>query len=411
MRSLVAVVTLVTMAMVVVGCSSSTSSQTRVECRSGPSTVSSLEAATGRVVWQRTVRPATEQPPTVENGNVLVTGPCRAAVLDIASGAVRYDATSPGTAFGVTRDRVLTRDDSGDNGGYPVVGTDLTGGGTVHDYAIDDRYYSAAVAGDRLLVLDRDGLHAPDPTTSHPSWTLPIAGDEISPVLLRGGVVLVTGDDGSTYAVRLADGALLWRSIPPTVATSYQLRIAVAPGVVVTTATDYHPDSLHQRTVVYANAASTGRRLWSRPAFQVMAAGRDVTILRVRRAIEAVDTRTGTLRWRRSAPDNGGYRDGPVAALAAGVVVLPEYDESLGLDRDTGRVRWHGPALRGSLVQVGGVVLAPAAGGTGILAIDARTGTTLWTRPDRRHGVEVARAPGRRVVVIDTDLVPHVMAG
>jgi outer membrane protein assembly factor BamB len=412
MRSLATVVALLTLPLVVGGCSSSTPTQERSECRSRPSTVSSLEAATGRVMWRRTVSPATERPLTVANGNVLVAGPCGAAVLSVASGLVRYDAASAGTAFGVTGDRVFTRDDSG-NEGYPVVGTDLTGRGTVDDYGIDDRYYSAAaaVAGDRLLVLDRDGLHAPDRTPSRPSWTVQISGDEIGPVLPGGGAVLVTGADGSTYAVRLADGALLWRSIPPTVAMSYQLRVSVAPGVVLTAATDYHPDSLHLRTVVYATAAATGRRLWNRPALQVMAADRDVTILRVRRAIEAVDTRTGTLRWRRSAPDNGSYRDGPGAALAGGVVVLPAYDETLGLDRAIGRVRWHGPAVSGRLVQVGRVVVASSAVGAGLVAIDARTGATLWTRPDRRHGVEVARAPGRRVVVIDTDLVPHVMAG
>ena len=43
----------------------------------------------------------------------------------------------------------------------------------------------------------------------------------------------------------------------------------------------------------------------------------------------------------------------------------------------------------------------------GVMGIGDRTGATAWTHDVRRSRQELALAPGHRVVVLDTDVVPH----
>jgi outer membrane protein assembly factor BamB len=147
----------------------------------------------------------------------------------------------------------------------------------------------------------------------------------------------------------------------------------------------------------------------------VVAADRDLTVLRTERAFEAVGTVDGRLRWRRPAPRIEYPSDLlPGAVTRDAVVVQPRYEVVLGLDRSTGRLRWLGPTPTGQVLAMGQIVLSTTTFGKtsmtahgGLVAIDSRTGARLWRRSVDRGAVALAAAPRGRVLVLDGDMVPH----
>jgi len=86
--------------------------------------------------------------------------------------------------------------------------------------------------------------------------------------------------------------------------------------------------------------------------------------------------------------------------------VLPQPGDVLGLDRQSGRVRWRGPATSSQPVRVGTSVVISTADGQ-VVALDGRTGARRWSRVSRHGVLELAAGPGDRVLVLDGDLVPH----
>ena len=209
-------------------------------------------------------------------------------------------------------------------------------------------------------------------------------------------------EDGSTYALDLTDGSLGWRSVPPVPALFYSLRLTPVPGVVLTASADYeHP----RRSYVYANDAETGRLRWTRPAVSVLGADRDLTLLRTVHLVEAVDTRSGALRWRRPASKVGARTEAQGAALSPGTVVLPQPGAPvLGLERSTGRIRWRGPETMTAL-KAGDVVVVTTS--DGLTALDPATGAVHWRLPVERSHQELAVAPDGELLLLDSDLVPH----
>ena len=176
------------------------------------------------------------------------------------------------------------------------------------------------------------------------------------------------------------------------------------PGTVLTAATT---NDEARRSFVYATDAGTGRQRWNRPALSVVGADREITVLRAARSVVAVDTRTGVSRWRRPLADVSAGTDA-TAALTRGAVVVPQPGSStLGLDPATGRVRWRGPEAS-AVTADGDVVVARTL--EGITAVDPRTGATLWSRAIERARQELAVAPDGQLLLLDSDLVPHLGA-
>lgn len=375
----------------------------RPEC-GGAAVLSSIDPDTGTVAWTARLTQRSEQPLQVEDGTVLVTAPCGAAVVDLASGDVLYDDTTPRDPVGVIGHQLFTLDEAAD-GSTSVTGLVLGTGRPTGGVSTNTRFQAATVADGSLVTLYGDVLEAADQTGSGPSWWTQLPPARNPQLLPTGHRLLVTADDGSTYALGLADGELDWRSIPPVVARFYLLRLTTVPGTVLTAAvTEDQPP----RRIVYASATASGRLRWSRPASSVLGADRHVTVLRTVTAVMAVDTTTGALRWRHPVPRIDVHAEIPQAALTADTVVVPQPGSpALALDRRTGRVRWRGPVASTATAD-DDVVLTTTL--DRVTAIDGGTGDLLWSRAAERDRVEVSVAPTGAVLLLDSDLVPHLGA-
>jgi outer membrane protein assembly factor BamB len=381
----------------------SPTASTPPECNPGRSTLSSIDRHSGRVSWVAALTQRSEQPLQVVDGTVVVTAPCGAGVVDLASGDVLYDDTTAGDLVGVAGHQLFTLDES-ENGSIPITGMAL-GSGPGSSYGTNTPFQAATVADGSLVTLYGDQLEAADQTGTGPSWWTQLPPTRHPRLLPSGHRLLVTADDGSTYAVDLADGTLDWRSIPPVPALFYFLRLTTVPGTVLTAAATEEEPSRH---FVYASAASTGRLRWSRPALSVLGADRDLTVLRTVATVEAVDTTTGTLRWRHRVPEIDVHAEIPQAALTSGTVVVPQPGApALALDRRTGRVRWRLPEASTASAD-GDVVVTSTL--DRVTAVDAGTGALLWSRTAQRYLVEVAVAPTGEVLLLDSDIVPHLGA-
>lgn len=408
MRRLVVTLVVGVLSLAAGGCDSQRSD---ASCHAGPSTLTSLSTATGDVGWTTRVGQAPyadtdEEGLVLGGGNVLVRGACGAAVVDGTTGQVRYDAPAPGQLLGTTHDRLLVRDEADTGGSVRLVGIDLATGRSTSSYSTGLPYRDATMVGSHLVSLFGDQLTGDDPATSARSWELQVSLGGRQQLVAGGRLVLAVGGDGSTYAVRVADGRLLWRTVPPVAAPTYALRPTTVPGTVLTAATTFD-DSAASRSFVYATDARSGRLRWSRPAVAVLAADPDLTVLRTPRAVIAVGTSTGEMRWRRASSDPVETHGRSTAALTGGVVAVLRSGRVVGLDRRSGRVRWQGPDAS-SVLAAGRTVVATTEGG--VMGLDARTGATRWVRPPSRERQEVVVA-GRRTLVLDTDLVGHVIEG
>lgn len=385
------------------GCSTPTTTPP-VECTAGRSTLSRLDAHTGTVRWRAVLNQASERPLQVAAGNVVVDAACGASVVALADGDVRFDAATSGEVVGATADTLFTRDDPTADG-TSIVSVNLGTGRPAGGYATNLPYRDAALVAGHLIVVAGDQLEAPDGDEGASSWSLQLATDRNPQIVPNGHLVLVTTGDGSTFAVDPASGALAWRTVPPVAATSYRLRLASVPGTVVAAAITNDTSS---HAVVYATDSAAGRLRWTRPALSVLAADRDLTVLRTTDAAVGVSTVTGAVRWRHRLPGVDVHATIPDAALTdTAVVVLQAGAGAVGLDRGTGRVLWQASGVT-TVLGAGDLVLAQAT--DRIEGLDAATGRVLWSRPAQRPHQELAVAPDGTAVLLDSDVVPHLGA-
>lgn len=349
------------------------------ECSSGRSTLSSVDPSSGEVTWQVALDQASDTPMTVGDGAVVVTAPCGAAVLDLVDGTVRFDEATPGAVVGVAGDQLFVLDDpEGDRSGIRAL--TLETGKPGWSFSTNTAYQDAAVVDGRLVTLYGNQLEAYDPTDMESSWRLQIPAFRGARLVRSEHLMLVTADDGSTFAVDLADGTLAWRTVPPVAATGYSVRVTSVPGTVLTAASTQEEVP---RYFVYATEVSSGRLRWTRTAVSVLGADREITVLRTAQAVEAVDTTTGARLWRQPTTSGG-----------------------LGLDRGSGQQRWVGLDEASTVVAAGQVVVALA--DDAVVAIDALTGVELWSRPAERDRLQLAVSDGQ-LLLLDSDTIPRPM--
>lgn len=373
------------------------------ECSPGRSTLSGVDPSSGEITWQAALDQASDTPVTAGGGVVVVTAPCGAAVVDLVDGNVRFDEATPGAAVGVAGDRLVALDDpAGDRSGIRAL--PLEDGTSGWSFSTNSPYQDAVVADGRLVTLYGNQLEAYDPTDMESSWRLQIPAFRGARLVRSEHLMLVTADDGSTFAVDLADGTLAWRTVPPVAATGYSVRVTSVPGTVLTAAStqDEVP-----RSFVYATGAESGRLRWTRTALSVLAADREITVLRTEQDVEAVDTGTGALLWRHPVGSVGHYADALPAALTRDTVVVPEPGSAaLALDRSSGRQRWVGPGEASTVVAAGQVVMALT--DDAVVAFDALTGAELWSRTAERDGLQLAVSDGQ-LLLLDSDSIPQPM--
>jgi outer membrane protein assembly factor BamB len=134
---------------------------------------------------------------------------------------------------------------------------------------------------------------------------------------------------------------------------------------------------------VYAYDASTGAELWSRdvggagsPSIPAVADG--MVYVTMWDGFYALDETTGEVRWSNDIFTHGS------PAIGGGRVFIDNLDEKLyAFDALTGALHWSHPiggTTSGSAIYANGVVYAPGAQRDRITALDASTGSALWTR-------------------------------
>jgi outer membrane protein assembly factor BamB len=372
-------------------------------CASLAATLSSIDPATGDTTWQTALTRTSESPPQVFDGTVVVAGPCGVAAVDLTEGEVLYDEVPTGRSgvIGVVGDLLVLRDDSeGDRNGYSTV--TLAGDAPGHSYSTNASFHGATIAGGHLITLFGSSLTSQTPGESRPDWevALPACCHDLH--VHSGNLLLLTGGDGSTYAIDLADGEVVWRTIPPLAALGYDMRVTSVRGTVLTAATT---SDASERSFAYATDARTGRLRWTHPALSVLGADRQTTLLRAEEAVEAVDTRSGDLLWSHPAPTVSRDESTSTAALTSDTVVVQQTGSTAtGLDRTTGRVLWDGPETT-SVLAAGEVVLAVT--DDGLTALDARTGAARWTSTHERTRHQVAVSPDGQLLYLDSDTPPQ----
>lgn len=376
-------------------------------CAPQASTLSSIDPATGNTTWQTDLTQASESPLQVFDGTVVVAGPCGVAAVDLADGDVLHDDEPPGVRFGVINaigvigDLLIVRDepDGGDNGHVTIpLAEDAPG----YSYSTNVPFRGATVTGGHLITLYGSSLTSLVPGDARPGWDIPVPACCPDLHLHSANLLLLTGGDGSTYAIDVADGDVVWRSIPPVASLGYAIRVTSVPGTVLEAArTSAAPASFF----VYATDARTGRLRWTHPAVGVPSADRQITVLRADDAVEALDTRSGDLLWRHPAPTVTGYESTPAAALTSDTVVIQQIGATaMGLDRTTGEVLWGGLETT-SVLAAGDVVLAVT--DEGVTAIEARTGAARWSLTHERTSQQLAVSPDGQLLYLDSDLPPQ----
>lgn len=228
---------------------------------------------------------ATQDPPSIGGGYVLVRHSCGWTALDLDDGAVVREGE--GEAVGIASGFVFTLNGVDD----AVIGEPVVEGGTVDGYrrmivGLHVPMFAQAI-DDRLYVVD-GGREGPVTVTQHVGPTrrgwdanLPVVRQ---PTLTAVGTTLVvTSADGSVYGIDTSTGTVRWRALAPTLQGTVILRVrALDDQVVLTT---WEPAGIDGPGKVVVLDAVTGERLdrvaapdsWE-PQLEASADGWQVTV-------------------------------------------------------------------------------------------------------------------------------------
>ena len=210
-------------------------------------------------------------------------------------------------------------------------------------------------------------LYAVNPATGELIWRFQTGG-RVSAPAVANGLVYVRSEDSFVYALYEQNGEQLWRY--RAVGGNISLSPLVSGGTVFVAAGSY----------IYALAADTGDEIWRYNAdetgsqsdfqFTAQAASDGFLYAAVNRYLIALDAVTGSLHWQYS-----GYTGGSLLVYD-GVV----YASSYAVDGSTGKHLWdmdiyanyYGPVSNGVVYGIYDWA---------VYAIDAVTGSVLWTYP------------------------------
>ena len=253
------------------------------------------------------------------------------------------------------------------------------------------------------------------PQLNHVRWRFRAKGAFISSPTVNGGSVYIGSDDGHIYALKAADGALVWEQVTQGPVRSTP---AVANGLVFASSLDGN---------VYALEAANGEPVWHFttggerrftapgihgiiPKNELMADPFDIFISSPVVAdgvvyvgsgdhnVYALDAATGALKWKFATGDV--VHASP--AVANGTVYVGSWDRFFyALDAKTGALRWKFETGddRNIYNQVGIASSAAVANGvvyfgcrdSKLYALNATTGTLRWKHDE--HGSWVVGAP------------------
>jgi outer membrane protein assembly factor BamB len=293
-----------------------------------------------------------------------------------------------------------------------------------------------AVAGGVVVAASAGGVVAAYRANSGARiWQVEGLGAISSSPTIDGGRVIVGSLNGHIYALDLNGGGELWDAMAPGLKPAIWSSPTVYGQVVVAGVGSQYGDNPLEEGAVAAFDLATGSMVWELCALEVPRAGCEagdgiwstpaidaaghgyIGVGNPDDGVLAFDVATGRRLWMTSFhPDAGRDVDvgaTPIVLQAGGreeVAVGSDAGVFKVLDAATGSVVWSRDLVNGSAVH--GLLASPAYDGkyfyvpsasepTGMFALDAAGGTTLWTN---HAGLPVYSAPaiGNGVVVFGT---------
>jgi outer membrane protein assembly factor BamB len=209
--------------------------------------------------------------------------------------------------------------------------------------------WAPAVSAGVVIIAADEWLGAFDARTGQPRWRVPVAGAFSAPPEVNGGWVVAVSAGGDVYAIRAADGAVLW---------TRRLGVAASERPVATAAGIFVPltDGRIVALSLENGSSSWERSLGSRPGPLLVLDDR-IFLGADDKYFYALRTRDGDVRWRQ--------RVGGRPAGAPGVDLRRVYYVALdnilwAFDRNNGGRKWYTPLpMRpsGGPLTVGGAIV------------------------------------------------------
>lgn len=223
-----------------------------------------------RTVWEAPVdtgRGDVLLGPVVADGTVVVVSPDSVVAIDAATGAERWSVGRDGTpAFPAIADAgeapVVVYTDGDDAETAAVVAVSLEDGSPVWEWSLDAEPSSGVtVDGGRAFVVDDDGtVYALQVADGSEAWRRRISGTVVAPPAASGGGVFVVAGNSETAAsarivgLDAATGEPLWPAVVPDVTAAFGSVAAIAEGDIVVALQD---------GVVYGLSEDDGSTSWS----------------------------------------------------------------------------------------------------------------------------------------------------
>ncbi|HEU4356583.1 MAG TPA: PQQ-binding-like beta-propeller repeat protein [Actinomycetota bacterium] len=335
-------------------------------------TVAEAPAPPYRQLWRFTPPEGSLSAAVIVDDLTIAVGEQAVFALDLSTGSLAWEIPRDGgplstPALGTVGDRRVLVYLDGPTDDEPASATPTASASPTAGGALPDVTSSDLVAID---LADRSEL-----------WRTALDHRSRSGVTIDGERAFVADDQGTVYAVGLADGAVAWTA---DAAGRVESPVAAADGTVYVAAqADDQP-----RVEVLALDAESGEPVWPRFSTSgylasAISAGDGVAIVAVDRVVRAFGADNGRIRWESLV--HGLFW--PVSAPASGEGSIVAADESGGvyrIDPASGARMWEHQTnervVRSSPVLAGGSVIVGLGDGQ-LAAFDPSNGDLIWTTP------------------------------
>jgi outer membrane protein assembly factor BamB len=250
-----------------------------------------------------------------------------------------------------------------------------------------DAYTVPVPVGDSLVVAVGGALYGLDRDTGEERWSVQV-GNVDREVFINGGIVFVAGPGGLT-AVDARTGRVVWELAGLEGPAVWPI-VNDDGTVYVSSLRDRYPLRLH------ALDASTGKPRWTAPALGVsVAAGQGMVVVeQAPNTLHGHDSSTGGERWRLNVPGGASTRPVVIGDLA---VLAADSGTALGIDLETGQIRWQTAVGTFGTPVVVGDRLAFVGTTEGVRAIDPGDGSVTWSL-ESGSGVESLALQGNTLI-------------
>jgi outer membrane protein assembly factor BamB len=263
---------------------------------------------------------------------------------------------------------------------------------------------SPVVADGIVYAASGEGtVHALDLATGTERWTVSIDALVSASPLLAGGLVIVGDEDGIVHALKAGGGEAAWT--------------AETDGGAITGSPATIGDDLivaTNGTHAYRLVAATGEVKWSIDvgggSRRSVTADDETAYLGIDGEMVAIDLDDGAELWRTTVAETGDVGTPTIAGdlvyAATGISGEPEDYGIAAVDRTTGAVRWRYASPIQEVIYTPAVVDGRAfvlGHDRQVVAMDAATGASIWTRTFDTELEALPSVVGDTVFVIAND--------